>query len=222
MVVEADTVADVEQRERLGRGDRLQQLPARVDRVGVMDSRKLRPHTPIPSGTSPILISMGELSDHPQREFERFATIWLAPLVAVLLRAVHDAALAYDLATEALAAARSRWDQAADPNETSDRSAWLIELGGSVLADAAEHKRVPSVERRRRGREPTPHTLTIADQQEMAQLAEARLELSPAAVEAAEALARTAPPHHVLGEIHLSGLVNAQPLPDHERDRHES
>jgi predicted RNA polymerase sigma factor len=166
---------------------------------------------------------MGELSEHRQREFERFAAIWLAPLVAVLLRAVHDAALAYDLATEALAAARSRWDdQAAHRNESGDRSAWLIELGGSVLADAAEHKRVPSVERRRSGREPIPHTLTISEQHEMAQLAEARLELSPAAVEAAEALARTAPPRHILRETRLSGLVSAQPLPDHERERRES
>jgi predicted RNA polymerase sigma factor len=162
---------------------------------------------------------MGELSDHAQREFERFAAIWLAPLVAVLLRAVHDAALAYDLATEALAAARSRWVPAANPDDNDDGSAWLIELGASVLADAAEHKHVPSVERRRSGREPRPHTLTISDQEEMARLAEARLELSSAAVEAAEALARTAPPHHVLREIHLSGLVSAQPLPDHERGR---
>jgi hypothetical protein len=164
---------------------------------------------------------MGELSDHAQREFERFAAIQLAPLVAVLLRAVHDAALAYDLATETLAAARSSWGRAADPNETDDRSAWLIELGGSVLADAAERMRVPSVERRRRGLEPRPHTLTISDQQEMATLAEASLDLSPAAAKAAEALARTAPPRHALREIRLSGLVSAQPLPDHEPDRHE-
>jgi predicted RNA polymerase sigma factor len=71
---------------------------------------------------------MGELSDHAQREFERFAAIWLAPLVAVLLRAVHDAALAYDLATETLAAARSRWVPAANPTEDDDGSAWLIGL----------------------------------------------------------------------------------------------
>ena len=186
------------------------------------DSRKLRPYAAIPSGTSSILATMGELSGHAQREFEPFAAIWLAPLVAVLLRAVDDAALAYDLATETVAAARSRWDQAANPNQGGDRSAWLIELGGSVLADAAERKRAPSVERRRSGREPAPHALTVSDQQEMARLAEARLELSPAAVEAAEALARTAPARHVLREIHLSGLVSAQALPDYERDRHES
>jgi len=183
--------------------------------------RKLRIQAPIPSDVPLILIMMGELPDHAQREFERFAATWLAPLVAVLLRAVHEAALAYDLATETLAAARSRWDPAA-PNQNDDRPAWLIELGGSVLAAAAERKRVPSVERRRRDREPEPRTLTIADQQELAKLAEARLELSPAATEAAEAFARTAPPHHVLGEIHLSGLVSAQALHDQERDRHES
>lgn len=67
-----------------------------------------------------------------------------------------------------------------------------------------------------------PHMLTLADQQEIARFAEAHLELSPAAREAAEALARTAPPRHLLRKIRLSGLLDAQALPDHERDRHES
>ena len=34
-------------------------------------------------------------------------------------------------------------------------------------------------------------------------------------------LARTSPPLHILREIVLSGLVDAQALPDRERDRHE-
>ena len=191
-------------------------------RYRVMDSRKLRPLIAIPSGTTFILLRMGELSDHARRQFEEFAATWLAPLVAVLLRAVHDGALAYDLATETLAAARSRWRPVADHDESDDRSAWLIELAGSVLADAAERERVPSVERRRRGCEPPRHMLTISDQRDLAKFAEAHLELSPSAVEAAETLARTAPPHHMLLEIRLSGLVSAEPLPDHERDRRES
>jgi hypothetical protein len=167
---------------------------------------------------------MGGLSHHAQEEFERFASAWLAPLVVVLLRVVHDAALAYDLATETLAAARWRWEAPADrgaDQDGEDRSAWLIELASSVLTEAAKRKRVPSVERRR-GHEPAPHALTIAEQQEMTRLAEAHVELSRAARAAAEALASTAPATHVLGELRLSGLVDAQALPDHERDRHES
>ncbi len=163
---------------------------------------------------------MGELSDDTRQEFEAFARTSLPSLVAVFVRVVHDAALAYDLATETLAAARWRWDSS--PALGDDRFAWLIELGASVLADAAERTRVPSVERRRRAGEPPSHTLTIADLQGIARLADAHLELTPAAREAADRLARTSPPPHVLRGIDLSGLVDAQPLPDRERDRHES
>jgi predicted RNA polymerase sigma factor len=162
---------------------------------------------------------MGELSGDTRQEFESFAHTSLPSLVAVLVRVVHDAALAYDLATETLAAARWRWESPPAPRD--DRFAWLIELGASVLADAAERTRVPSVERRRRTGEPPSHTLTIADQQEIARLADAHLELTPSAREAADRLARSSPPPPILRGIDLSGLVDAQALPDRERDRHE-
>jgi predicted RNA polymerase sigma factor len=162
---------------------------------------------------------MGELSGNASQEFESFARASLPTLAAVVVRVVHDPALAYDLATETLAAARWRWESPPAPGD--DRFAWLIELGGSVLAAAAERRRVPSVERRRRTGEPPSHTLTIADQQEIARLAEAHLELTPAAHEATERLARTSP-QHILRGIDLSGLVDAHALPDHARDRHES
>ena len=154
------------------------------------------------------------------QEFESFACTSLSSLVAVIVRAVHAAALAYDLATETLAAARWRWKSPPAPGD--DRFTWLIELGGSVLTTAAERGRVPSVERRRQTGDPPSHTLTIADQQQIARLADAHLELAPAAHEAAQRLARTSPPPRVLRGIDLSGLVDAQALPDPERDRHES
>lgn len=163
---------------------------------------------------------MDELSGNAWQEFESFAGTSLASLVAVIVRVVHDAALAYDLATETVAAARWRWESPPAPRD--GRFAWLIELGASVLADAAQRTRVPSVERRRRTGEPPTHTLTVADQQEIARLAESHLELTPAAHEAAERLARASPPPDILRGIDLSGLVNAQALPDRERDRHES
>lgn len=165
---------------------------------------------------------MGEFSDYTQEEFKRFASVSLAPLVAVIVRAVHDAALAYDLATETLAAARWRWESGTEASQGGqDRAAWLTRLAASILTEATERKRVPSVERRRHGGDPLPRTLTVIEQQEIAHLVEARLELTPAAREAADALARSAPPRHELHEIRLSGLVRAQPLPDREPDRHE-
>ena len=162
---------------------------------------------------------MGGLSRDPNEEFESFARTSLALLVAVMVRVVHDAALAYDLATETLAGARWRWESPVAVGD--DRLAWLIELGGEVLADAAQRERVPSVERRRRTGEPPSQTLAIADQQEIARLAEDRLELSPRAHEIAESLARNSPPLHTLRAIGLSGLVDAQALPDRERERHD-
>lgn len=162
---------------------------------------------------------MGELSGNTRQEFESFARTSLPSLVAVFVRVVHDAALAYDLATETLAAARWRWESPQAPRE--DRFAWLITLGASVLADAAERTRVPSVERRRRTGEPPSRTLMISDQQEIARLADAHLELTPAAHEVAERLARTSPPLYILREIDLSGLVGVQALPDRERDRRD-
>lgn len=53
-----------------------------------------------------------------------------------------------------------------------------------------------------------------------AALAESLLDLPPAACDAADTLARTAPSPHVLRELSLSGLVKAQSIPDNERDRH--
>lgn len=66
---------------------------------------------------------------------------------------------------------------------------------------------------RRRDRQPSPRTLSVAEQREITALAEANLELPPGARDAAEELARMAPPQHVLRELGLSGLVAAEPLP---------
>jgi DNA-directed RNA polymerase specialized sigma24 family protein len=132
---------------------------------------------------------MGELRDQrpDPGTFEPFAERWFAPLVGVFLRSVRHPALAYDLATETLAAAWLRWDAAPGGDEAVD---WLLQLAARVLDSTVERKRVPSVERRRGHR--------------------------------ADSLARMAPPPHVVTELRLSGLVEADPLPDHERDRYGS
>jgi hypothetical protein len=155
---------------------------------------------------------MADLPDHSQSEYELFASRWFARVVAVFLRSIRDPALAYDLATETLAAARLRWESAPSGDEAVD---WLLRLGAGVLDAAVERGGVPSIERRRH-RQPTPHRLSAAEQREIMALAEAHIELPTAARDAADALARSAPAAHVLRELRLSALIDAEPLPDHE------
>lgn len=159
---------------------------------------------------------MGKLPDQRrQSDYEAFVARWLAPLVAVFLRAVRDAALAYDLATETLAAARLRWDVAPPGDEAVE---WFLGLGTDVLDTAMQRGRVPATERRR-GRHATPRWLTVVEQQEIMALAEQHLELPDTARDAADALARMAPPPHVLAELRRSDLVQAEPLSDVATDR---
>ena len=167
-----------------------------------------------------ILGMMGELSDkRPDTgTFQSFAERWFAPLVGVFLRSVRHPALAYDLATETLAAARLQWGAAPGDDEAVD---WLLRLAAHVLDATVERRRVPSVERRR-GHLPTSRRLSVAEQQQITALAEEHIELPVSARDAADALARMAPPPHVVTELRLSGLVEAEPLPDHERDPHGS
>jgi predicted RNA polymerase sigma factor len=164
-----------------------------------------------------MLVSMAELPDQFTEDFQLFAARWLGELLAVFLRAVRDPALAYDLATETLAAARLRWTSAPDGPE---RVAWLIGLGGDVLATAVRRGRVASTERRR-NRRPSRRVLTVAHQHELMRLADARLELPADAQAAADALARAAPPMHVLRKLRGSDLVGAEPLPDRVREPDE-
>jgi hypothetical protein len=141
--------------------------------------------------------------------FEELARRWSSGLIATIVRAVHDPVLAYDVSTEVVAAARYRWTVI--PSEEKVL-ADLLEIAVSVLSDAAATGRVPAVERRRH-REPPSQRLTVADQREIAALAEHVLELPPAAREAAEALVRTAPAPHAIRNLKRSGLVDAEPLP---------
>jgi hypothetical protein len=159
---------------------------------------------------------MGELSDKSARALEMIAARWFTPLVAVLLRGVRDAPLAYDLATETLAAARLHLDAAPDRDETL---AWLLGLAVGVLDTAVERGSVPSIERQRE-RRPRVHRLTVQHQQEITALAETHIDLPESARGIADALARNAPPTHVLRGLRPSGLVEADPLPDRERSRH--
>jgi len=171
-----------------------------------------------------MLLRMGEVSDQPSEAgYETFVSQWLAPLVAVLLRAVHDPALAYDLATETLAAAHLRWESAPSGEEGVD---WVLRLAAGVLDIAVARGRVPTTERRR-GLQPRPRRLTVAEQQEIMALAEQHIYIPVAARDAADALARMAPPPHALARLDRSDLVEAEPLRDHRpvvdrKPRHRS
>lgn len=150
------------------------------------------------------------------RAWEDVGRSWLGPLLALLVRTVHDGALALDLATEALAAARTEWRE---PIVGDSALVALLELCARTLAAAAERGTVPAVERRRHHHD-APRRLTAAAQRELARLAEQHLDLSTAARAAAEALARTAPPPAALRQLRLSGLVDVEPLssPEPVRD----
>ncbi len=172
----------------------------------------------VPSGPRVILTTMGEKSDRrPPGDWEGFASRWLACLLVVLVRCVRRPALAYDLATETLSAARLWWQSVPDDDDAA--GVWLLEHAARVLQTSVERKRVPAIERRR-GHQPAPYGLSAAEQQEIARLAEAQLELSPSVQDAVDALVRTAPPPHLLAELRLSGLVDAEPLPNSDRHHH--
>jgi len=158
---------------------------------------------------------MDDTSDRVLNEFEPFAKRWFTPTLIIFLRSVRDAALAYDLTTEALATARLRW--ASSPGGEG-AVGWLFKIGADLLDAAVERGSVPSVERRR-GRQPRVYRLTVEAQQEIMALAETYVELPEGAREVADALARTAPPLHILLGVRLSSLVEAAPLPDRNRSR---
>lgn len=161
---------------------------------------------------------MGELSEERRdTDYEAFLARWLAPLVAVFLRAIRDPALAYDLATETLAAAHLQWGSA-PPGDAGVE--WVLRLGAQVLDTAVGRGRVPATERLR-GHQPRPRRLTVAEQHEIMALAERHLALPETARDAADALARMAPPPHVLAELRRSNLVQAEPLPDVATDHQQ-
>lgn len=155
---------------------------------------------------------MGELSPNTEADWESFGRRWLTPLVAILVRTVHEPALAFDVCTETLAAARTEWPH---PIGGDDALAELLALAARILDAARARESIPALERRRHHRA-QPLRLTIDEQRATMKLADAHLDLSPATQAAAEALARDAPPPWAIRNIRLSGLVDADSLPNHE------
>lgn len=158
---------------------------------------------------------VGGLSPAAESEWEHFGRRWLPTLVAIIVRTVHDAALAFDISTETLAAASTEW---ARPIVGDDGLVELLALAARTLDVAADRQSVPALERRRHRRS-QPHRLTIDEQQAALRLAEAPLDLPPAAQAAVESFAQQAPPPWAVRRIRLSGLVEAEPLPHNDESR---
>lgn len=122
--------------------------------------------------------------------------------VLALVRAVKDPALAWDVATEAMAAAALEWN--AFPG--GSRMAWVLAHGRRILRDATDTGRV-SRQERTRNHVTVPKTLSFTEQRELKALASEPLGLDPEAAAMVEALSREAPPPLVLFEIALSPLT---------------
>lgn len=110
--------------------------------------------------------------------------------------------LAWDVATEAMAAAARSWETFPG----GSRMAWVLEHGHSVLRDACQSGRVSSHERRR-NRATVPKTLGQAEQRALWEQARGPLALDPDAAAVVNALERGAPSRRVLLDITLSPLT---------------
>lgn len=153
--------------------------------------------------------------DEAHEGWDEFARHHAALLVAVLLRVVGDPGVAFDLAVETLATLRRRWSER--PAEDEQLLVWALECSRALLAVAVARGVVPSVERTRDQR-PEHRTLSVAEQHQIARLAEQPLDLPPRAQDVVDALARDAPPPQPLRALRCSPLVDAEPLPDHARE----
>jgi hypothetical protein len=161
---------------------------------------------------------VGEVSAEARGDWADFGRRWLASVVAIFLRTVRDPALAFDLATETFATARTEWAHLASGDSGIVQ---LLDLAVQVLAAAAERQTAPAIERRRH-HQSTPLHLTVEQQQAVMRLADENFDLPPAGQAAADAFARSAPPPTAIRQIRLSGLVEAEALPDHARWPHDA
>jgi hypothetical protein len=153
--------------------------------------------------------------DEAHEGWDEFARQRAALLVAVLLRVVGDPGVAFDLAVETLATLRRRWSES--PAGDEQLLVWALECSRALLAVAVARGVVPSVERTRDQR-PEHRTLSVAEQHEIAHLAEQPLDLPPRAQDVVDALARDAPPPQQLRALRCSPLVDAEPLREHARE----
>jgi hypothetical protein len=130
----------------------------------------------------------------------------LSTVVLAFVRVLRDPALAWDVATEGMAAATLAW--ATFPG--GSRMAWVLEHGRLVLRDARHSGRVSSHERTR-NRVAVAKRLGLDEQRALSKLAQDSLDLDPEAAAVLDAIAREAPPPGVLLDIALSPLTSRAP-----------
>jgi hypothetical protein len=129
-----------------------------------------------------------------------------ATVVAVMVRAVRDPALAFDLATELLAVAAFRWDR----YSAESRMAWVLAFGPALVARALGGDRVPCDERLRNRPQLEPRTLTVEHLEWLRCLVDEPLDLDPEARRVAAQLEREAPPPGRLRRVALSPLIRLE------------
>jgi hypothetical protein len=130
----------------------------------------------------------------------------LSTVVLAFVRVLRDQALAWDVATEGMAAATLAWATFAD----GSRMAWVLEHGRRVLRDARDSGRVSS-HQRMRSRAAVTKRLGLDEQRALSKLAQDSLDLDPEAAAVLDALARESPPPGVLLDIALSPLTSRAP-----------
>jgi hypothetical protein len=135
-----------------------------------------------------------------------------APVVAVVIRAVRDPALAFDLATELMAVAALHWDRYP---AVGSRMAWVLGFAPALVTRALDGDRVPRDERMRNRPRLEPRTLTDEYREWLRRLVDEPLDLDPEARRAAARLEREAPPPDRIRRVALSPLIRLEGAREH-------
>jgi len=165
--------------------------------------------------TTPDHPVMGWPPDDPSDALTSYTRRHLAVVLAALARVTGDPTLAFDLASEAVAAGH-RAARADTPGGRSiDELTCVLEAAERVVREAIERGRVPSGERSRRP-DARPTTLTPEALAGIAALGRRPLDDHPLAQQLADVLARDVTPAAVR-HVTCSALVHRRHAPDARR-----
>lgn len=149
----------------------------------------------------------------PADGLTRFTERHLATTIAVVARAIPDPALAFDIASEAMARGhRAAQVQTPPPGDEHDELRCVLEAAEHVVAATLHNGRVPHAERHR-ARDCHPTKLTQETLAALATLGRAALDHSPVAQHWVTALRRQAPAPTDIRTIASSPLVRRPDAP---------
>jgi len=154
-------------------------------------------------------------SDDPSDALARWTERHLAVVLAVLARVTGDPALAFDLASEAVAAGHRAAQDDRHGGRSSDELTCVLEAAERVVREAIVRGRVPSGERSRRP-DARPTTLTPEALAGIVVLGRRPLDDHPLAQQLADVLARDVTPA-VVRHVTCSPLVHRRHAPDPRR-----